>query len=77
VLDDGIGTGKEQPFVSTVLPLHQIGRAALVALNGKDQRAPLWLTNMVTQNNDSVSNCSTHVKHRLLGCSVTGRPITP
>src|ERR1035437_9620646 len=77
VLDDGIGTGKEQPFVSTVLPLHQVRRAALLALNGKDQCAPFWLTNMVTQDDDSVSHCSTHVKHRLLGCSVTRWRITP
>src|ERR1019366_4884377 len=73
----GIGTGKEQPFVSTVLPLHQVRRAALLALNGKDQCAPFWLTNMVTQDDDSVSHCSTHVKHRLLGCSVTRWTITP
>jgi hypothetical protein len=71
VLDDGIGTGKEQPFVSNVLPLHQVWRPTVLALNGKDQCAPFWFTNMVTQGNDTVSNYSTHVTHRLLECSVT------
>jgi hypothetical protein len=64
--DDGIGTGKEQALVSAVLPLHQVRWAAFLALNGKDQCAPFWLTSMVTQDNNSVSDCSTHAKHSSL-----------
>jgi len=61
VLDDGVRPGKEQALVSTVLPLDPVGRAALVAFDGEDQCPPLWLTNTMTQYNDAVSDCSTHV----------------
>jgi hypothetical protein len=66
VLDGGVRSRVEEPFVAVILPADDERRTSVRASNFEDHRVAIWLSKVVSPDNDAISNGSVHVT--LLSC---------
>jgi hypothetical protein len=72
VLDDGVRTREEEPFVPVLCPSDQVGGTTIDAPDVQDQRMALRFTNVMPRNGDSVPGRGSHCVGLLLLVTSTG-----
>jgi hypothetical protein len=60
VLDDGVRTREEEPFVPVLCPSDQVGGTTVDTPDVHDQRMALGFTNVMPRNGDSVPGLASH-----------------